>query len=92
MNRGGSLSFKVREASKQLSNALYSDCQKYLCNRITELKQEGLGYRKIAKIRHAEGVRTARDKEFFPASVHSIPKKEKISETQNGELTQKFPQ
>ena len=81
LNRGGSLSFQVRVTSNQLWNTHYSDYQTYLYNRITELKQEGLGYRKIAKLLNAEGVRTARNKEFLPASVHSILKKKKIRET-----------
>tara|TARA_B110000879_G_C10724544_1_gene337896 strand:- start:82 stop:378 length:297 start_codon:yes stop_codon:yes gene_type:complete len=67
--------------SNQLWNTHYSDYQTYLYNRITELKQEGLGYRKIAKLLNAEGVRAARNKEFLPASVHSILKKKKIRET-----------
>jgi len=81
LNRGGSLSFQVRVTSNQLWNTHYSDYQTYLYNRITALKQEGLGYRKIAKLLNAEGVRTARNKEFLPASVHSILKKKKIRET-----------
>ena len=81
LNRGGSLSFQVIVTSNQLWNTHYSDYQTYLYNRITELKQEGLGYRKIAKLLNAEGVRTARNKEFLPASVHSILKKKKIRET-----------
>ena len=81
LNRGGSLSFQVRVTSNQLWNTHYSDYQTYLYNRITELKHEGLGYRKIAKLLNAEGVRTARNKEFLPASVHSILKKKKIRET-----------
>ena len=81
LNRGGSLSFQVRVTSNQLWNTHYSDYQTYLYNRITGLKQEGLGYRKIAKLLNAEGVRTARNKEFLPASVHSILKKKKIRET-----------
>ena len=78
VNRGGSLSFQVKITSNQLWNTHYSDYQTYLYNRISELKQEGLGYRKIAKLLNAEGVKTPRNKEFLPASVHSILKKKKI--------------
>ena len=81
VNRGGSLSFQVKITSNQLWNTHYSDYQTYLYNRISELKQEGLGYRKIAKLLNAEGVRTARNKEFLPASIHSILKKKKLRET-----------
>ncbi len=45
---------------------------------ITEMQGEGLGYRKIAKRLNKMGIKTARGKEFFPASVHSILKKKKI--------------
>ena len=45
---------------------------------ITEMHGEGLGYRRIAKRLNEMGVKTARGKEFFPASVHSILKKKKI--------------
>ena len=45
---------------------------------ITEMKVDGLGYRKIAKRLNEMGIKTARGKEFFPASVHSILKKKKI--------------
>lgn len=80
-NRGGFFTFTVRVTTNQLWNTHYSDYQTYLYNRITELKQEGLGYRKIAKLLNAEGVRTARNKEFLPASIHSILKKKKLRET-----------
>ena len=80
-NRGGFFTFTVRVTTNQLWNPHYSDYQTYLYNRITELKQEGLGYRKIAKLLNAEGVRTARNKEFLPASIHSILKKKKLRET-----------
>lgn len=78
VNRGGSFSFQVKITSNQLWNTHYSDYQTYLYNRISELKQEGLGYRKIAKLLNAEGVKTPRNKEFLSASVHSILKKKKI--------------
>ena len=42
------------------------------------MKVDGLGYRKIAKRMNEMGIKTARGKEFFPASVYSILKKKKI--------------
>jgi hypothetical protein len=91
VNRGGSLSFQVKITSNQLWNTHYSDYQTYLYNRISELKQEGLGYRKIAKLLNAEGVKTPRNKEFLPASVHSILKKKKIrDERLNKEFEKKI--
>ena len=64
--------------SHQLWNTRYSSYQSYLHNMITEMHGEGLGYRRIAKRLNEMGVKTARGKEFFPASVHSILKKKKI--------------
>lgn len=81
LNRGGFLSFQVKITSNQLWNTNYSEYQAYLHNRITTLKQEGLGYRKIAKLLNSEGIKTPRNKEFLPASVHSILKKKKIRDT-----------
>ena len=80
LNRGV-LSFQVKITSNQLWNTNYSEYQAYLHNRITTLKQEGLGYRKIAKLLNSEGIKTPRNKEFLPASVHSILKKKKIRDT-----------
>jgi len=76
--RGVSLSFVVEVTSNQLWNTRYSDYQSFLHNTITDLHCEGLGYRKIAKRLNEMGIKTARDKVFYPASVHSILKKKKI--------------
>ena len=64
--------------SNQLWNTRYSSYLSYLHNMITVMYGEGLGYRRIAKRLNEMGVKTARGKEFFPASVHSILKKKKI--------------
>ena len=72
------LSFQVEVTTNTLWNTRYSSYQSYLHNMITEMQGEGLGYRKIAKRLNKMGIKTARGKEFFPASVHSILKKKKI--------------
>ncbi len=80
LHRGGFLSFQVKVTSNQLWNTNYSAYQTYLHSRIVALKEQGLGYRKIAKQLNSEGVKTLRGKQFLPASVHSILKKKNIRE------------
>ena len=53
----------------------YSDHQEELHRSIKELHLSGMGYRRIASHLNAEGVKTARGKEFASAHVHSILKK-----------------
>ena len=89
--QGGSLSFQVKITSNQLWNTHYSDYQTYLYNKISELKQEGLGYRKIAKLLNDENIKTSRGNAFYPSSVYSILKKKKIrDERLNKEFEKKI--
>ena len=62
----------------------YSDYQLYLFNRITELKEQGLGYRRISNLFNEEGLKTCRGKTFSNSSIHSILKKKNIRDERNG--------
>tara|TARA_B100000767_G_scaffold165192_1_gene154758 strand:- start:139 stop:408 length:270 start_codon:yes stop_codon:yes gene_type:complete len=73
--------------SNQLWHTHYSPYQSFLYNKIKQLKQEGLGYRKIAKRLNEENIKTSRGKFFYPSSVYSILKKKKI---RNGRLNEHF--
>ncbi len=76
----GFLSFQVEVTSNRLWTSNYSSYQLYLHNRITDMKSEGLGYRRIAKRLNEEGLKTVRGKEFVGASIHSILKKKRLRE------------
>ena len=77
-NRGGFLCFEVEVTSNQLWHSNYSPYQSFLHTKIKQLKKEGLGYRKIAKMLNEENIKTPRGKTFYPSSVYSIIKKKKI--------------
>ena len=80
--QGGFLCFEVEVTSNQLWHSNYSPYQSFLHTKIKQLKKEGLGYRKIAKMLNEENIKTPRGKTFFPSSVYSILKK-KISDISN---------
>jgi hypothetical protein len=87
VNRGGFLLFGVEVTSNQLWHSYYSPYQSSLHTKIKQLKKEGLGYRKIAKILNKENIKTPRGKTFYPSSVYSILKKKKI---RNDRLNEHF--
>jgi hypothetical protein len=58
----------------------YSDYQFFLHNKISELREQGLGYKRISDILNEEGVLTVRGKVFTNSHVHSIMKKKNIRE------------
>ena len=53
-----------------------SEYQDFLFEKITELQNEGLGYRRIGHWLNEHGYKTPRGHEFKSAHVHSILKKE----------------
>ena len=59
----------------------YSEYQTFLFEKITELRQSGLGYRKISNLLNEEGYLTCRGKTFSNSSVHSILKKKGVRDT-----------
>ena len=73
--------------SNQLWHSNYSPYQSFLHTKIKQLKKEGLGYRKIAKMLNEESIKTPRGKTFYPSSVYSILKKKKI---RGDRLNEKF--
>ena len=58
----------------------YSDYQFFLHNKISELRKQGLGYRRISNVLNEEGILTVRGKVFTNSHVHSILKKKNIRE------------
>jgi len=52
----------------------------FLYNKISELRERGLGYRRISNILNEEGILTVRGKVFTNSHVHSILKKKNIWE------------
>ena len=73
--------------SNQLWHSNYSLYQSFLHSKIKQLKDEGLGYRKIAKILNEEKIKTPRGKTFFPSSAYSILKKKN---NRDNRLNQQF--
>ena len=74
------LKFSVTVSSNQLWSRPYSDYQFFLHNKISKLKEQGLGYRRISNVLNKEGVLTVRGKMFTNSHVHSILKKKNIRE------------
>ena len=74
------LKFSVTVTSNLLWSRPYSDYQFFLHNKISKLKEQGLGYRRISNILNKEGVLTVRGKVFTNSHVHSILKKKNIRE------------
>ena len=74
------LKFSVTITSNQLWSRPYSDYQFFLHNKISKLKEQGLGYRRISNVLNKEGVLTVRGKVFTNSHVHSILKKKNIRE------------
>ena len=74
------LVFTVTVTTNQLWSKPYSDYQFFLHNKISELRKQGLGYRRISNILNKEGILTVRGKVFTNSHVHSILKKKNIRE------------
>ena len=74
------LKFSVTVTSSLLWSKPYSDYQFFLHNKISELRKQGLGYRRISNILNEEGILTLRGKVFTNSHVHSILKKKNIRE------------
>ena len=74
------LKFSVTVTSNLLWSKPYSDYQFFLHNKISELRKQGLGYRRISNVLNKEGVLTVRGKVFTNSHVHSILKKKNIRE------------
>jgi len=66
--------------SNQLSTTHYSDYQLFLYEKISELRGQGLEYRRISNILNEEGTLTVKGKVFINSHVHSILKKKNIRE------------
>ena len=74
------LKFSVTVTTNQLWLKPYSDYQFFLHNKISMLKEQGLGYRRISTVLNKEGILTLRGKVFTNSHVHSILKKKNIRE------------
>ncbi len=85
----GFLHFSVSLQTNKLNvmTTPYTDYQLYLYERITKLRKEGLGYRKISNLFNKEGLKTCRGKRFGGNSIHSILKKKNIRDVR---LNKKF--
>ena len=92
------LCFKVTVRTSRLHGAQYSKYQQFLYDKITELRSEGMGYRKIAEWLRENGYKTVRGKRFFGSHVYSILKKKrekdekdnKPIELEYGKLSMRF--
>jgi len=69
------LSSTVTMRTSGLSVPPYSDYQQFLHDKITELQERGLGYRKIAEWLRENGYKTTRGKRFYGNHVFSISKR-----------------
>jgi len=74
------LRFSVTITTHLLWSKPYSDYQFFLHNKISDLREKGLGYRRISDILNEEGILTVRGKVFTNSHVHSILKKKNIRE------------
>ena len=74
------LKFSVTVTSNLLWSKPYSDYQFFLHNKISRLKEQGLGYRRISNVLNKEGILTVRGKVFTNSHVYSILKKKNIRE------------
>jgi len=74
------LKFSVTITTHLLWSRPYSDYQFFLHNKISELREQGLGYRRISNILNEEGILTVRGKVFTNSHVYSILKKKNIRE------------
>ena len=74
------LKFSVTVTTNLLWSKPYSDYQFFLHNKISELRKQGLGYRRISTVLNKEGILTVRGKVFTNSHVHSIMKKKNIRE------------
>ena len=83
----GFLHFSVSVQTNVLLTTPYSDYQFFLHNKISELREQGLGHKRISNILNEEGVLTVRGKVFTNSHVHSIMKKKNIREQR---LNRKF--
>jgi hypothetical protein len=83
----GFLHFSVSVQTNVLMTTPYSDYPFFLHNKISELREQGLGYKRISDILNEEGVLTVRGKVFTNSHVHSIIKKKNIREQR---LNRKF--
>ena len=79
------LRFSVTITTHLLWSRPYSDYQFFLHNKISELREQGLGYRRISDILNEEGILTLRGKVFTNSHVHSILKKNIREERLNRE-------
>ena len=87
------LVFTVTVTTNQLWSKPYSDYQFFLHNKISELRKQGLGYRRISNILNEEGILTLRGKVFTNSHVHSILKKKNIREERlNKEFKTEVPE
>ena len=74
------LKFSVTVTTNLLWSKPYSDYQFFLHNKISELRKQGLGYRRISNVLNKEGILTVRGKVFTNSHVYSILKKKNIRE------------
>jgi hypothetical protein len=74
------LTFQTNIETRTLWRGAYSPRQEALYALIVGLKNEGLGYRRIAKLLNIQGIPTARRKFWSSPSVHSVIKKGRIRE------------
>tara|TARA_B100000749_G_scaffold258011_1_gene227778 strand:- start:23 stop:349 length:327 start_codon:yes stop_codon:yes gene_type:complete len=74
------LKFSVKITTHLLWSRPYSDYQFFLHDKISDLREKGLGYRRISNILNEEGILTVRGKVFTNSHVHSILKKKNIRE------------
>jgi hypothetical protein len=74
------LKFSVKITTHLLWSKPYSDYQFFLHNKISDLREKGLGYRRISDILNEEGILTVRGKVFTNSHVHSILQKKNIRE------------
>jgi len=83
------LCFTATLRSSRLSNPPpYSEYQEFLHDKIKELHDGGLGYRKIAQWLRENGYKTLTGKRFYNTHVFSILKKKRIRDERLNSLSE----
>ena len=74
------LTFRLSVRAGHLWMSKYSDYQQFLYNTISDFRDKGWNYKKIADWLNENNYRTPRNKKFLGAHAYSIVKKKRIRE------------
>jgi len=82
------LTFRLSVRAGHLWMSKYSDYQQFLYNTISDFRDKGWNYKKIADWLNQNDYRTPRGKMFHGSHAHSIVKKKKTREVR---VTRRYP-